>query len=158
MHRWLSGGIAFGALFLVGTALWLLPVRARMAHWVAGATGHLPENAVVSIAEIERDFGTVDAGGELPASFRVTNSGGRRLILLEKSRSCGCLATGRPEILVQPGQSVDLEITLKTGRLRGPIRKAVYYYTNDPKRPLLTLTMTAEVRPRPQGRSAAALH
>lgn len=147
MYRWLAGVIALGAFAAAGVALWSLPLRPKVEFWLADAAGRVPEEAVVSIEQVERDFGTVEAGGELPASFRVTNTGGRRLILLEKSRSCGCLAGGRPEILVPPGQSVELEIKLKTARLRGPIRKAVYYYTNDPKRPLLTLTLTAEVQP-----------
>jgi hypothetical protein len=148
MHRWLAGVIALGAFVAAGVGLWSLPLRPKVEFWLSEAAGRVPEQPVVSIKQVEQDFGSVDAGGVLPASFRVTNTGGRRLILLEKSRSCGCLASGRPEILVQPGQSVDLEIKLKTARLHGPVRKAVYYYTNDPKRPLLTLTLVADVRPK----------
>lgn len=105
----------------------------------------VPEHAVASIERTERDFGRVRAGASPEAVFRITNRGGRRLILLEKSRSCGCLAGGRPEILVPPGKSVDLEIKLETARLSGAVRKAVRYYTNDPEHRVLTLTLVADV-------------
>jgi len=108
-----------------------------------------------AVAELERtewDFGTVSAGSDIRASFPIRNVGGRRLILVEQSRSCGCLSTQEPEIIVPPGGSRDLEILLKTSQLDGSVRKHVQYGSNDPELPTFTLTLIAEV----EGRSSHA--
>ena len=91
------------------------------------------------------DFGTVSDDSELRAVFSIRNAGERRLLLFERSRSCGCLSSGQREVIVNPGDSTNLTVLLRTSRLRGPVQKHVQYETNDPNKPTLTLTLLANV-------------
>ena len=94
-----------------------------------------------------QDFGAVSAGRKLSARFPIRNDGRRRLILREEFRNCSCLTGGKPEIIVAPGKTVELEVIMHTSQLSGAVRKLVRYRTNDPKLPMLTVRLVAEVEP-----------
>ncbi len=106
----------------------------------------------VEIPKTVWDFGTVSNADYLEASFPVRNVGNGRLLLIEHSRSCGCLSAGKPEVTIPPGGKTRLKRVLDARRLRGAVRKHVQYRTNDPDRPTLTLTLAAVIQLKENGK------
>jgi Protein of unknown function (DUF1573) len=102
----------------------------------------------LEIGELQLDFGPIQAGVALDADFPVRNRGGRRLILTVAERSCRCIKTGHPQIIVPPGATATLPAHLNTENLEGPFRWEIHYRTNDPTRPELTLVVLAAIERR----------
>ncbi|MBT4867480.1 MAG: DUF1573 domain-containing protein [Planctomycetaceae bacterium] len=105
-----------------------------------------PPRAVLKVTDW--DFGDVEPGQILRASFPVANAGGRRLVVVEESSNCSCSSTTSGGIVVPPGEIGELQITLNTDRLQSAIKTGLQFSTNDPKHPRLTLTLAAKVRDR----------
>ncbi|HUG90909.1 MAG TPA: DUF1573 domain-containing protein [Planctomycetaceae bacterium] len=116
--------------------------------WMArGAMPALDDRpAVFEVDRTEVDFGTVVEGPELTASFVIRNAGSRRLVLRERV-ACDCLAEGRQVETIPPRESVSVRGRLPTRGRSGPVRRELQFATSDPERPLVTLVLTADVRP-----------
>jgi len=93
----------------------------------------------------EYDFGTFEAGPTLQARFPLRNDGARRLIVMEKSRSCECVSGRRREIILEHGESTELEAVLQTRGLRSNVRLELDYTTSDPQLPQFRLTVIADI-------------
>ena len=98
------------------------------------------------------NFVTVSNADYLEAGFPVRNVGNGRRLLIEQSRSCGCLTAGKPEVTIPPGGKTRLKLVLDARRLRGAVRKHVQYRTNDPDCPTLTLTLAAVIQLKENGK------
>jgi hypothetical protein len=128
------GFVAFdGGLFMLRVA------------WAAVRNG--PSALVID--SDRHDFGLVPRGPKLETRFRLTNAGGRRLLLHREDIDCPCLSSDR-ELTLAPGASHDLTATLHTDQFQGSIQSRIRYRTNDPRRPILELTMLAQVKPSDQ--------
>ena len=92
------------------------------------------------------DLGKVRADGTVEAAFSVRNAGTRRLILRESASGCECLSAAQPEITVPPGATRKLIVRLDTGKGLGPLKIESHYSTNDPRRPVLTVTLLADIQ------------
>lgn len=100
---------------------------------------------LVLLSDTERDFGSVVQGTVLNATFPITNRGGRRLILRQRSQAC-CGESGTAQaIMVGAGQSHELEIEVDTARWHGAMKHSTVFESNDPRRPRLTFTVRAQV-------------
>ena len=99
----------------------------------------------------QRDLGTVRQGQVLEPAFRVTNTGGRRLVLQEEGRPC----CGRPaesrRIIIPPGRSTSLRLKIDTAPWTGRMEHIARYTTNDPEYPELVLIVTAVVESMSEG-------
>jgi hypothetical protein len=117
---------------------------------VALASTHRPdETKLPSVALLygdTYDFGDVSPGAILEARFPLENEGGRRLIIVEKSRSCDCIRAGQEELFVPPGGQMELVARLDTRKASGPMRLEIEYWTNAPNRPQLRLVLLANIR------------
>lgn len=110
--------------------------------FAAGKRQPVPQ---VVLATDQWDCGAVSAGTTVQATFSVRNAGSHRLILVGEQRSCECVAGRQPNVVVEPGQTAQLVVTLDTAGLLGPVRREIEYRTNDPERPLVRLTVLANV-------------
>jgi hypothetical protein len=100
---------------------------------------------VVELPYREQDFGVVSQGTVLHGAFSVSNVGGRRLILVERSRTCCGQSPEKRETVLPPGQATELRIQVDTSRYCGRMREVVRYQTNDPEMPQFALSVIADV-------------
>jgi hypothetical protein len=77
--------------------------------------------------------------------FQIRNSGTRRLVVNEADRDCGCGNRSSRTILVPPGETTELTVTLDTRFAAGPIEAIAAFTTNDPARPRFNLIVRAQV-------------
>ncbi len=97
------------------------------------------------VAEPLQDLGHITAQKEWEIVFPIRNAGARRLVLNEQDPECNCGDRDRRMILVPPGATADVTVTLDTRFAAGPIESTVAFTTNDPARPSLNLTVRAWV-------------
>lgn len=134
--------LAIATGLLIGrAAAFHLTLRQAALQPVAGG------EAAIELAETRRDFGPVPAGDPLTATFHVRNAGTRRLVLNEEI--CGSCEEDPAEqtILIPPGASQELTVTLETAGLAGRILQDRRFTTNDPHTPQFTLSLLAEIIP-----------
>lgn len=134
---------ALGLVVLASWSGW------RYAFGVALSSDRLLQaQPCIEISETVWDFGRVTQAAELEAGFLVRNAGSRRLLIVERSRSCDdCPSARNPEVSIPSGGETMLRIVLDTGRFCGAVREQYHYRTNDPDRPTFTLALVAEVQP-----------
>jgi hypothetical protein len=100
--------------------------------------------AAAPVARCEADtfaFGTIPDHATVRHVFRIANTGDAPLMLQSVSVCCGAKAVlPRDPIPTNGTGDVSVELTL-VGR-RGPVNKAIYVSTNDPKQPHLRLSLT----------------
>jgi len=135
-------GAALAACVL--TATWL--VGSHLSARLEVATVRDDRPPAMTVDRTEHDFGNVEDTSSVSVEFTVTNRGGRRLILSQRSRSCECVFGRPPEIVIPPGASRPLVAVLETDEIRGPVALTLRYWTNDPKHPNLDLVLLADVK------------
>lgn len=108
-----------------------------LAGWAAPA---------IAVASPEHDFGTILQGETVRHAFVFTNRGNETLTVDKVTSSCGCTAALASAQVLAPGESGELRATFDSARFRGPVKKTVYLYTNDPSAPLTHLHLKGTVR------------
>lgn len=93
---------------------------------------------------------TFDFGKALPAKtlrkeFTLSNFGDAALVIENVSTTCGCTAALASDTKLAPGSSTVLRVTLETRSYSGKLERQVLVRSNDPKTPLLTVTVSATV-------------
>jgi hypothetical protein len=91
------------------------------------------------------DFGKISADKRVSAKFKVSNPGKATLNITNINPSCGCTSTMLGKWSLAPGESSELEANFDPKGNRGVVRKSIQVTSNDPKNPVVTLTMEAEV-------------
>lgn len=99
----------------------------------------------ISVDEKDHSYGTVEEGIEIPHIFKIKNVGGEPLIIKNVSTSCGCTVLNLASQKVEPGQETDLEVTMDTAMKKGMVTKVIDIESNDPKKPLFKISVTANV-------------
>jgi hypothetical protein len=99
----------------------------------------------ITSKEKEYDFGKIKEGEIVTHSFTVYNSGSEELVIGRVKASCGCTAADPIKTSLSPGDSTSIEVKFNSIRRRGPQRKYVYIFSNDPAMPQLRLVFTAFV-------------
>ena len=126
MRRLLSVAAAALAVLLLAVAAWAAPA--------------------VAVPGAEYDFGTIFQGETVRHSFVFTNSGSAPLTIDKVSSSCGCTAALVSTKELAPGASGEIQTSFDSTRFRGPVKKTVYLYTNDPARPLVQMYLKGTVK------------
>jgi len=85
-----------------------------------------------------------DADG-LRAVFRIRNAGDEPLEIADINSGCGCMSARAEHRLVPPGAEGGIEVDLNLRGRRGAFRREIAVRTNDPRRPLLSLRVEAEI-------------
>ena len=93
------------------------------------------------------DFGHALPGRTLRKEFTLRNAGAAELVIQGVSTTCGCTAAIAGETRLKPGRSTPLSVSLQTRDYRGRVERRVLVRSNDPKTPLVELTVSATVEP-----------
>jgi len=92
------------------------------------------------------DYGRVLYGDTVSDEFIVTNSGDQVLIIDKLEASCGCTKAIKGSSEVPPkGQTKIMAAFDTTGLRGGKKQKTIYVHSNDPERPVVKLTLLADV-------------
>lgn len=132
-----------GAVVLAGWGL--LHARSAWVRAVASGAGDLPE---LRVERREWDFGTIEAGQGVQASFEIMNAGTKRLILNPQVDDCRCLAGADGQLIVPPGKTARLELQVPTTGPHGAIVHRFHFATNDPRVPALTFRVSGSIGPK----------
>jgi hypothetical protein len=93
-----------------------------------------------------RDLDAAIQGSILRAAFPIANTGNRRLILMKRdNRCCGSSARSN-QIVVEPGDSTELNVEVDTTQWFGQLDYTVRYTTNDLTFSEFTLRITANIK------------
>ncbi|MBN1107179.1 MAG: DUF1573 domain-containing protein [Bacteroidales bacterium] len=102
---------------------------------------------VFALASTNVDLGKMAGSTTREAEFKFTNSGKSDLIIRHVKSTCGCTAIqqGLTGVNIKPGESRSIKAVFNSGGYKGKVTKAIYVYTNDPKKSEVVLMLTAEV-------------
>ena len=83
------------------------------------------------------DFGTIIEGYAIEHTFVLSNVGDETLIIDRVQVTCGCTTTELATNELEPGESVDLHVTVSSSGAGGHANftRTVYVYSNDPEYP-----------------------
>jgi hypothetical protein len=94
------------------------------------------------------DFGKVLPQRSVSREFAIRNFGKQDLVVDSVSTSCGCTVTDPPppvKMVLKPGASQPLRVTLTTPANPGRISKSVLVKSNDPEHAAFEVKLTATV-------------
>lgn len=93
------------------------------------------------------DLGKIPGSTPKEVEFKFTNEGKSDLVIRHIRSTCGCTAIqqGVKGESVKPGESSSIKATFNSGSYKGKVTKAIYVYTNDPRKSEAVLMLTAEV-------------
>lgn len=129
-------------------------------------TANDPNRPVVEVKETKFDLGIMSAKDIRDHDFIVTNIGQSDLILKQFTTSCGC-TTARVtqdgvdspkfsmhinsdwQTRLAPGKSLTVKATYDPSAMpvQGKVERTVSFATNDPAKPAVDLSLSAEVQP-----------
>jgi hypothetical protein len=119
-----------------------------LALWVpAIVLAQAPARPRIVLESLAYDFGPLAPNATATHRFKVSNAGGAPLTIAKLNPSCGCTSTVLGKKTLAPGESTELEVTFSAAGSIGPTRKSIQVVSNDPQRPVLDLTFTADVSP-----------
>lgn len=106
--------------------------------WAAGPS--------ISFDKETHDYGKVVYGDTVRDSFTVTNKGNQTLIIEKLDASCGCTKAVKGTSDVPPKGNSTIIAEFDTNGLRqGRKEKSIFVHSNDPQRPVVKLTLLADV-------------
>ena len=109
--------------------------------------GTPPQPPKLSFASSAQELGTVAQGEPFQHRFEFRNDGGSALVIHNVKTACDCAAALAQESVVAPGASGSIEVRCNSDHSHGRVQRTVTVYSNDPARPVLTLTIGGEVDP-----------
>ena len=109
-----------------------------------------PEQAAVApqllIEEKVHDFGKIEQGASVSASFTLKNNGKSDLNIRKTHASCGCTLASFEKDVIAPGEELKLGVTFNSAGRRGNQQKSITIYSNDPAAPVQRVTIKAIVQ------------
>jgi len=129
---------------------WLVAAALLLAGQPAASAEPPAKTAPAPVIQVEPaafDFGHALAHRTLRKEFTLRNAGERELVIEKVTTTCGCTAAIAGETTLKPGRSTPLSVTLETREYRGRVERRVLVRSNDPKTPVLELTVSATVEP-----------
>lgn len=84
---------------------------------------------VITFAEKEFDFGTIDQGTNVEHVFKFTNTGNAPLVIVNAKSSCGCTVPSYPKEPVAPGDTAELLVKFN-GSGKNQVSKTVTITAN----------------------------
>jgi hypothetical protein len=116
-----------------------------LALAVAGTAEDKARTPSIRVEPDGFDFGKALPGKTLSKEFSLRNFGDAELVIEGVTTTCGCTAAITAEKTVPPGGSTQLRVTFETRTYVGKVQREVLVRSNDPKTPVLTLKLTANV-------------
>ena len=109
----------------------------------------------LKLSRTAADFGKCGHRQRLTKKVILANEGTAPLTVSSLRKSCDCTSlaldgkplprTGSTRFTIPPGEEVELDITLSTGRVMGILHKYVEIVSNDPRRPRIRIPVIARV-------------
>jgi hypothetical protein len=137
------------------------PTKAALVQAAAAQDNGPPPRIAVSQEEI--DFGELFMGEVPKKIIELSNKGEGDLRVQKIHSSCGCTAvrkvssvdvslkdleSGAKEMVLKPGEETDIEISLDTSKMKGPLQKEVRVESNDTEHnPLLIVIKAKALKP-----------
>jgi hypothetical protein len=156
-----------GVILALGGSLWLIgstgPKRSGDLPPEAAAAAATPADKKVEdrpkiaekgpypkvvTEETEFDFGTSEVGTEGSHDFVIKNEGEAELILKKGPTTCKCTLSSLAEKPIPPGESATVKLTWKPAPDMTSMRQTAEIFTNDPKRPGLSLVIHGKLQER----------
>lgn len=120
------------------TALLIVAAFPLQMSWASGPS--------ISFDKETHDYGRVVYGDIVRESFNLTNKGNQTLMIEKLDASCGCTRAVKGASEVPPKGSSTIEAEFDTNGLRpGRKEKSIFVHSNDPDRPVVKLTLFADV-------------
>jgi len=91
------------------------------------------------------DFGSVKEGTLLKHVFILRNESKTTLVINKLQTSCGCTASTASHNEIPQGQASKVEVSFNTKGYSGKVKQFVYVHTNDSGKPIIKLTVSAEI-------------
>lgn len=108
----------------------------------------------IKVPESSYNFGTIKEGEPAVHIFTILNEGDDTLHINRVRSSCGCTAALLSDKDIPPGDRAEIKVTFDSrGRGGRAFHKTVTVYSDDPKRPVVTLHIKGKVEevPKPKG-------
>ncbi len=99
----------------------------------------------IVVPQPKYNFGDINEGAIVKHKFVIYNKGGADLTIKRVKASCGCTAAEPVKKILAPFDSTSIDVTFNSNRRRGRQRKHVYIFSDDPERPELRLSFTANI-------------
>ena len=100
----------------------------------------------VVVREVRHDFGVMDQSTGGSHEFVFANSGEAPLELTPGPKSCGCTDLKIERASIPPGESAKVSVVWTTREDVGHNSETAEVFTNDPRRPRVTLTVAGYVK------------
>jgi len=110
----------------------------------------------ITVSETEYEFGKIAKGVEVTHDFLITNTGGDLLEIQRVRASCGCTAAAPEKDKLKPGESTPISVKFNSAGRSGMQKKYVYISSNDPDKPEIRLTFTANIVDRSELKNSEA--
>jgi hypothetical protein len=106
----------------------------------------LQDEKVITVDRTVHDFGTIsETGGNVSATFVVTNNTGDPIVLTNVRASCGCTTPSWTKEPIEPGKKGQVTATYNPQGRPGPFEKTVTITTNgNPERLLVRIKGTVQ--------------
>ncbi|MDP4184274.1 MAG: DUF1573 domain-containing protein [Bacteroidota bacterium] len=91
------------------------------------------------------NFGEIKEGQNAEHTFHVYNRGKSDLIIRRIRTSCGCTAAKPTLNIIPKGRATEIRVVFDSKDKRGRQSKSIEVITNDPKRPVIQLSVTGNV-------------
>ncbi len=130
-------------------------VSANLVEDFSNMTKEDMENApVFNLVSTTVDLGKMQGSTAKEVEFKFTNEGKSDLIIRHIRSTCGCTAVqqGNLGVGIKPGESSSIKAVFNSGSYKGKVTKAIYVYTNDPRKSEAVLMLTANVEQTASGR------
>ncbi len=101
---------------------------------------------IINFDDESHDYGRVMYGDKVTHEFTLTNTGDQTLTIEKLDSTCGCTKAVKGASEVPPHEKTHILASFDTSGLKaGKKEKKIYVHSTDPKRPMVSLTLTAEV-------------
>lgn len=128
------------------------PRKQKYSRPVIAKEGPFPEIAVeeaetvtIGSDRVEHFFGTMQLGATMDYTFVVTNNGEADLELANGPKSCGCTKYEISKKRLKKGEQTNILVEWKPKAAENIFRENMYLYTNDPKKPTISLSVSGTV-------------
>jgi Protein of unknown function (DUF1573) len=100
----------------------------------------------IHFKSLEHDFGKVHHGESPSVEMAITNTGDETLKIRKLRSSCDCAHGVLGGRKIAPGETGIISARIKTHGLRvGPYRRSLFVHSNDPRRPVVKLSLHFDV-------------
>ncbi len=98
--------------FLITISLILFSFFSAQAQWNSNNSGTLgsTKQGEVTWDEVSIDLGSVKQYKQQTATFKMTNTGGKSIIITNAKGSCGCTEISYPKHPIAPGRSAKITV------------------------------------------------